>query len=187
MAAITLVGPGGAGKSTVGAALADCLSVPFIDLDRKFEEHFGNITAHIRQCGYHVYARRNVETYCSLLEDKPTLRVVALSSGFMTYARAIHPEYACVTSQIEASPTTFVLIPSLEREECVNETVRRQTARPIARAAVDEETVIRERFPLYVALAAPKIETMRSVDAIVWDILHRWLSVDGEIARRIHL
>ena len=33
---IHLVGPGGAGKTTIGAALADRLAVPFRDLDAEF-------------------------------------------------------------------------------------------------------------------------------------------------------
>jgi hypothetical protein len=68
---------------------------------------------------------------------------------------------------IEGSPTTFVLVPSLNPEICVAEIVRRQLARPFARGAAREEGVIRERFVTYVRLRARKIETMRPVSAIV--------------------
>jgi shikimate kinase len=33
---IPLIGPGGAGKSTIGALVAERLGVPFVDLDRHF-------------------------------------------------------------------------------------------------------------------------------------------------------
>lgn len=91
----------------------------------------------------------------------------------MTYARTVHPDYARVRSEIEGGPSTFVLIPSLHREDCVRETVRRQLGRPFTRSAAKEEAVIRERFPLYLALAASKIDTMRSTATIVEDILSR--------------
>ena len=85
----------------------------------------------------------------------------------MTYPQDIHPEYARLRHDIEQSPTTFVLIPSLDCEVCVAETVRRQLERPFARSAAKEEAVIRERFPIYVGLRARKIETMRPLTAIV--------------------
>ena len=50
--AITLIEPGGAGKSTVGAVLAERLGVRFIDLDRCFAERHGDISAYLRQFGY---------------------------------------------------------------------------------------------------------------------------------------
>ena len=40
---IRLIGPGGAGKSTVGAVLAHLLACQFLDLDRWFVERHGNI------------------------------------------------------------------------------------------------------------------------------------------------
>ena len=97
--------------------------------------------------------------------------VLALSSGFMTYADDIHPDYPGLRQEIICSPTTFVLLPSLALEVCVSETVRRQSGRPFTRSLAREEAVIRERFPIYVGLAARKIETMRSPDAVVDEIV----------------
>jgi hypothetical protein len=78
---------------------------------------------------------------------------------------------------IEQNPTTFVLVPSLDLEICVAETVRRQLARPFARSAAREEAVIRERFAIYVGLRARKIETMRPVSAIVEELVaSSWFS-----------
>ena len=158
---IQLVGPGGAGKSTIGAALAVRLGCPFHDLDREFECRRANIDAFIGTQGYEAYARANVALY---LELGPHLSgtVLALSSGFMVYPECVHPAYAAVREAIAGGRTTVVLLPSLDRETCVAETVRRQLGRPIGRRdAVREEAVIRERFDRYMDLPAMKIETMR--------------------------
>ena len=170
-APITLIGPGGAGKSTVGALLAERLGIGFVDLDRCFEERAGEISAFIDRCGYGAYARANVERSRALLGDGAGPHVVALSSGFMTYPTNIHPDYASLRSAIEDGPTTFVLIPSLQRDVCVAETVRRQLARPFARPAAKEEAVIRERFTIYVGLRAQKIETMRPLTVIIDELV----------------
>lgn len=168
---IRLVGPGGAGKSTIGALLAERLSVAFLDLDRCFADRFGDIGEYIGRHGYDAYARANVETYCSLACAETAPDVVALSSGFMTYAHDIQPEYPRVRSEIAESPATFVLLPSLDREVCVTETVRRQIGRPFGRSAIREEAVIRARFEIYMTVRARKIETMRPVAAAVDEII----------------
>ena len=89
----------------------------------------------------------------------------------MTYTQDVHPEYPRIRRDVEQSPTTFVLLPSLDLEACVMETVRRQRERPFARSAEKEEAVIRERFPIYLGLRARTIETMRpfvvTVDELV--------------------
>jgi shikimate kinase len=139
---IRLVGPGGAGKSTIGALLAERLGVAFVDLDRHLAGRVGDISEYIGRHGYDVYARENVETYCSLVRGEIHLGVVALSSGFMTYARDIHPEYSRVRRELEQHPNTFVLLPSLDHDVCVAETVRRQIARPFGRSSAKEEAVI---------------------------------------------
>ena len=168
---IRLIGPGGAGKSTIGALLADRLEFTFLDLDRHVAGRVGDISEYIGRHGYHVYARENVETYCSLFSAGIHPGVVALSSGFMTYAPEIHPEYSRVRRELERHPHTFVLLPSLDRDVCVAETVRRQIARPFGRSSAKEEAVIRARFEIYMAVPVRKIETMRPVAAAVDEIV----------------
>jgi shikimate kinase len=166
VAMIRLIGPGGAGKSMIGALLADRLEVTFADLDRHFNRRLGDISEYIDGLGYDAYARENVEIYCSLFRAPHRSGVVALSSGFMTYAHDIHPGYRGIVHEIKGSPTTFVLLPSLDREACVAETVRRQTARPFGRSVGREEAVIRERFEIYMALPMRRFETMRPVSEV---------------------
>ncbi len=163
---IHLVGPGGAGKSTVGSQLASRLDLPFIDLDLEFLGRIGDISHHIAHQGYDSYASENVRLCLSILAT-PSPGVIALSSGFMAYPESVHPAYPALRSDICMSPTTFVLLPSLDLEACVDEIVRRQIARPIGRSPEREETVIRERYTIYMAIPATKIETRQPVAEIV--------------------
>jgi shikimate kinase len=96
---------------------------------------------------------------------------MALSSGFMTYDRNAHPDYSRVRSEVERCPHTFALLPSLDCEVCVFETVRRQVARPFGRSALREEAVIRARFEIYRAMPLRKVETMRPVSAVVDELV----------------
>ena len=170
---IQLIGPGGAGKSTVGAALAARLRCPFRDLDREFERRRADIDAFIDAHGYKAYARANVSVYLELAPHLPGA-VLALSSGFMVYPPSVHPAYAALTAAIARSRATVVLLPSLDREACVAETVRRQLGRPFARRdAVREAAVIRDRFDRYLDLPAIKVETMRPAPEVVTAVLAR--------------
>ena len=165
---IQLVGPGGAGKTTAGAALAQRLGVSFCDLDAEFAERNGDISAYLDTHGYDVYAERNVSLYSALAFEVPGRpHVVALSSGFMTYPDDVHPGYVRWRQRIASSVSTFVLLPSLDLETCVAEIVRRQLGRPFARTAEREEQVIRARFPIYAGLPTKKVETMQPVEAVV--------------------
>ena len=168
---VRLIGPGGSGKTTTGALLAARLGVSFVDLDRHFSEQVGDISEFIEDHGYYNYATQNIENYCSLLCSENRPRVMALSSGFMTYERNAHPQYARIRSEVELCPNTFALLPSFDCEVCVSETVRRQIARPFGRAAVREEEVIRARFGIYKAMPVRKVETMRPVSAVVDELV----------------
>jgi shikimate kinase len=168
---IRLIGPGGAGKTTTGALLADRLAFEFIDLDRLLAARIGDISEFIDRRGYDAFARANVEAYRSLTRQGIHDTVVALSSGFMTYPPGVHPEYPSMCRDIERSPDTFVLLPSLDLAACIAETVRRQTARPFGRSPVREEAVIRARFESYMAMLVRKIETMRPEAVVVEEIV----------------
>ena len=157
---IHLVGPGGAGKSTVGSALASRLDLLFIDLDLEFMEHIGDISHHIDHRGYHSYASENVRLCLSIMA-RPRHGVIALSSGFMAYPESVHPAYPALRSDICTSPTTFVLLPSFDLEACVDEIVRRQVARPIGRPNL---------FTALMTVAArSKSETLRFSDRRLGD------------------
>lgn len=168
---IHLIGPGGAGKSTVAPHVAALLGAPVFDLDRAFEAVHGSIDDFIQAHGYAAYAAANIETY---LEQRPrAVVVVALSSGFMVYPADVHPAIRELQRDIAAARTTVLLIPSLDLETCVAETVRRQATRPlpVRRAAAREEVVIRERFARYRQLTSRVVTTMQPVRAVAREII----------------
>ncbi len=168
---IQLIGPGGAGKTSTGALVAERLGIPFLDLDAVFLDRNGDIGAFIDRQGYEAYARENISTYLGALREHDGRGVFALSSGFMIYPKDVHPEYFRVRTEIEQSSTTFVLLPSLEFEVCVSEIVRRQTGRPFGRSPAREEAVIRARFSSYLSNPARKVPTMRPIDDVVSEIV----------------
>jgi shikimate kinase len=147
--------------------MAHRLGLAFLDVDQHLADRVADIGEFINRHGYHVYARENVDTYCSLEREGRTPGVVALSSGFMNYARDFHPAYSRICRQIEQHPNTFVLLPSLNREVCIAETVRRQIARRFGRSAAKEEAVIRSRFGIYMAVPARKVESLRPPSEVV--------------------
>ena len=175
---IQLVGPGGAGKTTVGRALATRLGIAFVDLDERFTVRAGDISAYLGVHGYQAYAARNIQVYLDTLESLTEDAVIALSSGFMTYRDDAHPACRRLHREIAASASTAVLLPSFDYEACVTETVRRQLRRPFSRSAEREEQVIRARFGAYWGLPAKKFETKGPVDAVV-DDLAAWLRAES--------
>lgn len=175
---IQLIGPGGAGKSSAGALLARRLGVAFVDLDGEFSAGVGDISRYLDSFGYAAYARQNVEVYIAV-GARGSTGVVALSSGFMTYPSVVHPAYEACRQHIAASASTFVLLPSLDVEACVAETVRRQLFRPFARSPEREAQVMRRRFPIYASMSARKVETMRPIGDVVDAIVAALLYVPG--------
>jgi shikimate kinase len=168
---IRLIGPGGAGKSTVGLALANRMGIPFVDLDEQFTIREGNISAYLGAYGYRAYANRNIQVYLDTLGSFCEEAVFAVSSGFMTYGDDAHPDYGDICTDIVASRSTAVLLPSFAFETCVTETVRRQLERSLSRSAEREEQVIRPRFGIYWGLPTKKVETRRPIEAVVDDLM----------------
>ena len=153
---IHVVGPGGAGKSTVAPLVAAALGAPCYDLDAHFTVTHGSVNAYIATHGYRSYAAANVRSYRVL--SKMRAGVAALSSGFMVYPADITPEYSSLRAALAVAPTTVVLLPALELEACVAETVQRQVSRGHGRtSAAHAEAKIRERFGHYLGLPARKV------------------------------
>ena len=159
---VHLIGPGGAGKSTVAPLLAAHLGTSAADLDARFTAAHGCVDAYLAAHGYHAYAAANVAVYLDLVASGDSIGVAALSSGFMTYPPDVHPRYVALRDALATAPTTVVLLPALELEACVAETVRRQVHRRAGRMSAERaEAKIRERFARYLALPAPKAATAR--------------------------
>ncbi|MCP3022892.1 shikimate kinase [Cupriavidus basilensis] len=160
-----LVGPGGAGKTSVGPVLAQRLGWQFIDLDERFMSFEGNVGAFIATLGYVGYAKQNIAVYrrvrCSLAA--PT--VLALSSGFLTYPEDIDHEYQALRSSIESDALTSLLMPAFELEPCVEIIVQRQLSRPyLPGDRASEERRIRERFPKFMALSCARFRSDAAPD-----------------------
>ncbi|VUS77315.1 Shikimate kinase 2 [Klebsiella pasteurii] len=71
MNTLFLIGPGGVGKSTVGALLAQAMSYRLIDLDSEFCEQVLNIRQYIQRDGYERYVRENAALCSRLLAENP--------------------------------------------------------------------------------------------------------------------
>lgn len=97
---IHLVGPGGAGKSTVAPLVAALLGVPSRDLDAHFTAMHGSVDTFIAAHGYRAYAAANVHAYC--VPAAAGTGVVALSSGFMVYPPDIEPRYPALRDALAA-------------------------------------------------------------------------------------
>lgn len=157
---VHLIGPGGAGKTTAGQELALLLEWDFHDLDQYFLKVVGDISKFINDHGYEAYAARNIETYIELLASIEYHCVIALSSGFMVYPVDVHPDYRKLKKNLAGDGNTFLLLPSVFLESCVDETVRRQLGRSyLTGGAEAEEKKIRKRFSEYSALPCKRIET----------------------------
>lgn len=153
VAALHLVGPGGAGKTSVGPVLARRLGWQFVDLDECFMSCVGSIDACIEAFGYLGYARRNLAVFREVRRTLTVPTVIALSSGFLTYPENIDPQYPALRRAIESDPLTALLLPAFDLEQCVEVIVQRQLSRPYLRGdKTSEERRIRERFPKFIAL-----------------------------------
>lgn len=160
---VQLIGPGGAGKTTVGRALAGLLGWPFVDLDAEFMSREGDVARCMATHGYLGYARRNLAVHRDLRSAFATPTVYALSSGFMTYPTDADSGYEQTRKRIERDAFTVLLLPSFDLEPCVETIVQRQLARPCLRGdRASEESRIRQRFPLFMALQCERFLSDRA-------------------------
>jgi len=139
---IALTGLRGAGKTTLGSALAERLGVPFIELDREIERESGVSLATIfdfyGQAGFRRMERRCLDR---IIEERP--RFVLATGGSIvsepaTYERLLA---ACYTIWLKAAPA-----------EHMERVVAQGDMRPMAgnrESMADLQRILTGREPLY--------------------------------------
>lgn len=168
---VHLIGPGGAGKTTVGALVAARLNWRFVDVDQCFLAAHGNIAEFIRDRGYAEYASHNVRLYEQLERDMSAPTICAVSSGFMLYPDNVAPTYPALRRGIEADGFTALLLPSFDLERCAKLVVGRQMSRPYLNAnEADEMRKIRDRFPAFMRLNCKRFESDGPPEQVAADI-----------------
>lgn len=184
---IHLIGPGGAGKTTTAQSLKKEFNFQYYDLDEIFMVQEGDISKFINTYGYREYAIRNLKIYTQLLRSlsQRDIHIVVCSSGFMCYSDDISRDYLRIKKQIENHDLTFLLLPSLDFETCINEIVDRQMMRSyLSLSKEKEERKIRSRFPIYNDLKCKKILTNQDKNKVVFRIysqISERLSLQGKI------
>ncbi|VWC54663.1 shikimate kinase [Burkholderia lata] len=168
---VHLIGPGGAGKTTVGAIVAARLNWRFVDVDQCFLSAHGNIADFIRRHGYAEYVSHNVRLYEQLKRGMSAPTICAVSSGFMLYPADVAPAYPAIRRGIEEDGFTALLLPSFDLERCVKLVVGRQMSRPYLNAnETDEIRKIRDRFPAFMRLDCERFESDGPPEHVAADI-----------------
>lgn len=148
---IALIGLRGAGKSTLGALLAEKLDVPFLELDRLVEQDSGLTLSAIFDlygpAGFHRYERQCLD---HLLARYP--RFVLAAGGSLVTVEATFEAllHSCYTVWLRANP-----------EDHMNRVIAQGDRRPMAaspQAMSDLKRILSSREPLY-AKADATVET----------------------------
>ena len=185
---IHLIGPGGAGKTTTARLLKKEFGFQYHDLDEIFMIQEGNISHFINVYGYRQYAIRNLEIYIQISQSLSLsdMRIIVCSSGFMCYPDDISKDYLRIKKQIENHDFTFLLLPSLYLETCVNEIINRRVQRSYLNLSKEKETQkIRKRFSVYTDLKCKIIFTHQDEDNVALEIysqLSEFISLKSEVS-----
>ncbi len=165
---LILVGPMGAGKSTVGRGLADYLQWPFVDMDQEIERRTGvDIPTIFEFEGEEGFRRRETELLRSLLQHEG--QIIATGGGVV-----MRPENR---ELMRGECVLYLRTPVAEQYR----RTRRSRNRPLLSEAHDRreklESLFRIRDPLYQEVATITLEGRRQkVDEAVkmaFDVLMR--------------
>ncbi|MFC4249955.1 shikimate kinase AroK [Sinimarinibacterium flocculans] len=160
---IFLVGPMGAGKTTVGRRLAQIRGVRFVDSDHEIERRTGvDIPYIFEREGEAGFRRREAQAIAELSGEGPL--VLATGGGAV-----LDPENRRV---LAARGTVIYLHASVEQQLA---RTQRSEARPLLAQAADRREVLerlfRQRDPLYREIADLVVSTdARSAKCVVRDI-----------------
>lgn len=165
---IALVGLRGAGKTTLGAKLAEERQVPFLELDREVERLSGTSLAAILELyGQTAYRRYELQALQELLAAHPQFVVAtggSLVSEAATYELLLR---SCFTVWVRTTP-----------EEHMQRVLAQGDLRPMAQSGAgsqqamdDLRRILAERSSLYARADLTIDTTGRSVEASVRDVL----------------
>jgi XRE family transcriptional regulator, aerobic/anaerobic benzoate catabolism transcriptional regulator len=139
---VALVGLRGAGKTTVGRALAEQLQVPFFELDREIERIAGMSVGQVLELyGQQAWRRYELQALQELLRDHPAFVVAAGGSIVAEPATYELLLRSCSTVWVRTTP-----------EEHMVRVIAQGDQRPMAdssRAMDDLRRILQEREPLY--------------------------------------
>lgn len=147
---LVLVGPMGAGKTSVGRRVARELRVPFIDTDRRIVEAHGPIAEIFRDQGEAQFRAWEHETVAAAVAEGG---VVSLGGGAVTHAATL--------ALLETQPVAFLAV----SREAVADRITGH-ARPLLNT-VDEDPldswtrIFEERRDLYEQVATITFDTSR--------------------------
>jgi shikimate kinase len=159
----------GAGKSTVGSALAARLECSFEDLDQRIEQSAGRTVPEIfRESGEATFRRLERAALRMLLDElgSGVRKVVALGGGAFAKANNI--------SQIEAAgvPTVFLDAPVDELwRRCRAEADDQETARPLMKSWASFRRLYEARRPQYLKATHREETGGKNIDQIVTNII----------------
>jgi XRE family aerobic/anaerobic benzoate catabolism transcriptional regulator len=161
---IALIGLRGAGKSTLGEALARKLGIEFVELDRVIEEEAGLPLAELfslyGQAGYRRFERRCLER----IFKNPSQAVIAVGGGVVTEPGTFDLLLAnCYTIWLKARP-----------DEHMQRVVAQGDLRPMSgsdEAMEDLKRILQAREPLYQKADATVDTTGVHVDAALAQLL----------------
>jgi shikimate kinase len=158
VARVVFVGLPGVGKSTLGAALAQRLHLPFVDADQAFSEQEGlSVQESLRSEGEGAFRRREL----AVLESLLTLEaVVATGGGVVTTPQARVLLRSQPTCWIDASDE--VILPRLGEGD--RPLLGTDPGEVLARLRTD-------RAPLYREVSRWKIDANRSIEELIDEVM----------------
>ena len=169
---VALLGLRGAGKSTVGSALARILHRPFVEVDQLVEEEAGLPLAQIFELQGDAYYRRLEATVIRRRMQDPEPAVLAVGGGIVTSPETYsHLLDRAVTVWLRARPTDHW-------ERVLHQGDRRpMTGHPDAMAEL--ERLWSERAPLYARARHTVATSGRDIPTVVEEIHTRLLREDA--------
>jgi len=150
---VSLLGIRGAGKTTIGAGLAERLEIPFVELDRQIENEAGLALAEIFALHGETFYRELEHRALRRLLDQHHSVVIATGGGIVTNSEAFKLlDHETITVWLKASA-----------DQHWNRVVRQGDPRPMAgrpAAKAELRRLMAEREPLYRG-AQIRIDTVR--------------------------